>query len=127
MKRTRQPHLRFSVWIPQILKQAIVLGLISQIPSLAGEEEWTPYKKVLTQKAIGYCLVQEGIMTLKDARYYDNTALRNKGGLTQIQIDTISFSIEQSGDSFVKRNGGCKNLLDGYGRIVLIQKTILPD
>lgn len=100
--------------------------LFSTFQGSAFAEEWSVYKKVLIQKSINYCLVMEGLMTEKDARLLDNHFLIEKEGLTQSQVDNISRSIAERNDNFVKRNGGCKNILDGYGRINLINNGVIP-
>lgn len=104
---------------------AFILSLsIFQGSSFA--EEWNAYKKVQVQKSIGYCLMTEGLLTEKDAKSLDNYFLIEKNGLTKSQIDNISRSIAEQNDDFVKRNGGCKNVLDAYGRINLINNGVIP-
>ena len=106
------------------LTTTILLFSIFQGSSFA--EEWSVYKKVLTQKAINYCFVMEGVLTEKDANILNNHFLIERAGLTQSQVDIASRSIVERNDDFVKRNGGCKNILDGYGRINLINNGVIP-
>ena len=106
------------------LTSITLLVLLFQGASIA--EEWSAYKKVLLQKTISYCMVMEGLLTEKDARLLDNDFLIRKGGLTQSQVDNISRSIAERNDNFIEKNGGCKNMLDGYGRINLINNGVIP-
>ena len=111
------------------MNYAFILSLLFSLSIFQGSsfaEEWNAYKKVQIQKSIGYCLVMEGLLTEKDANLLDNYFLIEKNGLTKSQIDNISRSIAEQNDDFVKRNGGCKNVLDAYGRINLINNGVIP-